>query len=322
VSVVTVVGAGAFGTALAISLARQGGAVNLWGRDRAAMDAMRTSRQNARYLPGIEFPDGLKSGTEASRLVEASVILLAIPTQNLRDFIIGYAETLAGKTCVVCCKGIEKTTGMLPSQIVSERLPDAPVAVLTGPGFASEIARGLPTALTLATDQQNGAPLQSTLSTQNLRLYLSSDPVGAQLGGALKNVIAIACGIAIGAGLGESARAALMTRGYAEMKRLAVDMGADATTLLGLSGLGDLALTCGSMQSRNFSLGCALGQGGKMTSGTTFEGVATARATVALARRRKIEMPIAGIVAAVLEGELTINQASEALLSRPLRAEN
>ncbi len=321
-SVITVVGAGAFGTALAISLARQGGHVNLWGRDSAAIATMRISRQNARYLPDICFPEPLNPTADASSIAEAEVILLAVPTQYLRDFITSYAEILSGKTCVICCKGIEKTSGMLPSEIVTNLLADAKVAVLTGPGFAVEIARGLPTALTLATAQQDGAALQSRLSTPNLRLYLSHDPVGAQLGGALKNVIAIACGIAIGAGLGESARAALMTRGYAEMMRLAVDMGADAATLAGLSGLGDLALTCGSMQSRNFSLGHVLGQGGKMTSGTTFEGVATARATVSLARRRNIEMPIAGIIAAVLEGELTINQASEALLSRPLRDEN
>ncbi|NOX39526.1 MAG: NAD(P)-dependent glycerol-3-phosphate dehydrogenase [Alphaproteobacteria bacterium] len=321
-SAVTIVGAGAFGTALAISLAGRGGQVNLWGRDADAIGNMRMSRQNARYLPEIDFPELLKLSANSSSIAEAEIILLAVPTQYLRDFITSYAELLNGKTCVVCCKGIEKTTSMLPSEIVKDLLPNAKVAVLTGPGFAAEIARGLPTALTLATDMQDGSALQSRMSTRNLRLYLSADPVGAQLGGALKNVIAIACGIAIGAGLGESARAALMTRGYAEMMRLAVDMGADPNTLCGLSGLGDLALTCGSDQSRNFSLGLRLGQGKEPLVGATFEGVATARATVGLAAKRNIEMPIAGIVAAVLAGELTINQASEALLSRPLRDEN
>lgn len=317
---ITVAGAGAFGTALAIALAREGNHVALWARDEVAANEMQASRSNHKYLPQIRFPDNLVASNEAAEFIRSEITLLAVPTQNLRAFLQTYAQQLGGNTCVLCCKGIEKDTGLLPSDIVSEILLTAKPAVLTGPGFASEIARGLPTALTLASAPKD-VGLQSRLSTQSLRLYLSGDPTGAQLGGALKNVIAIACGIAIGAGLGESARAALMTRGYAEMRLLAIRMGGDPTTLSGLSGLGDLALTCTSMQSRNFSLGYTLGQGGAMATGTTFEGVATARATMTLAERHEIEMPLTRIVSAVLERSLTIPEAAEALLSRPLKSE-
>ncbi len=317
---ITVAGAGAFGTALAIALAKEGHQTNLWARNAAAAKDMQASRVNARYLPDARFPEALTANHDAKALAAAEIVLLAVPTQNLRPFLKGHARQLAGKTCVLCCKGIEKDTGLLPSRVTADILPDARIAVLTGPGFAQEIAQGLPTALTLAAKGEC-ATLQAQLSTQSLRLYLSSDPIGAQLGGALKNVIAIACGIAIGAGLGESARAALMTRGYAEMLRLAVDMGADPTTLSGLSGLGDLALTCTSMQSRNYSLGHELGTGGAMAGGTTFEGVATARATMVLAQQRGIDMPLSRIVTAVLEHDLTITEATKALLSRPLTSE-
>jgi glycerol-3-phosphate dehydrogenase (NAD(P)+) len=315
---ISVAGAGAFGTALAIALAKTGKPVTLLARDAAAVEVMQDRRENAKYLANIPFPATLNASAEASVLATSTTVLLALPTQHLRGFLEKNASRLATKTCVLCCKGIEKSTGLLPSQIAGQVLPNASTAILTGPGFASEIARGLPTALTLATTDVS---LQAQLSTDTIRLYQSADPVGAQLGGALKNVIAIACGIAIGAGLGESARAALMTRGYAEMVRLAVDLGGQQATLAGLSGLGDLALTCTSMQSRNFSLGHTLGQGGAMAGGTTFEGVATARATVNLADKRGIDMPLSRIVTAVLEQSLTIPEAVDALLSRPLRSE-
>ncbi|MFT4716684.1 MAG: glycerol-3-phosphate dehydrogenase (NAD(P)+) [Paracoccaceae bacterium] len=317
---ISVAGAGAFGTALAIALAKENNQVSLVARNAQQANEMQTNRQNTKYLSGIRFPENL-TATDAGRgFHQAKTVLLAIPTQNLRGYLEAHQALLSTKTCVLCCKGIEKKTGLLPSQIVTQILPKADVAVLTGPGFAFEIAHGLPTALTLASFDNDSA-LQSQLSTQAVRLYLSNDPIGAQLGGALKNVIAIACGIAIGAGLGESARAALMTRGYAEMMRLSVDMGANPLTLSGLSGFGDLALTCTSLQSRNFSLGHALGQGGEIATGTTFEGVATARATWDLAQQRKIDMPLTQIVTAVLEGSLTISKAVDALLSRPLKSE-
>lgn len=318
---IAIAGAGAFGTALAIALAAEGNSVSLWARDGDAAHDMQANRRNARHLPAAAFPATLQATADPSALATADAVLLAVPTQSLRNFIQAHQDVLAGKTCVICCKGIEKGTGNLASQIVADLLGDVPTAILTGPGFASEIARGLPTALTLAMVGDTATALQQMLSTRSLRLYLSPDTTGAQLGGALKNVIAIACGITIGAGLGESARAALMTRGYAELRRLAVNMGADPATLSGLSGLGDLALTCTSMQSRNFSLGHELGTGGEITSGTTFEGVATARATLTLAERRGVDMPLSKIVTAVLEHQLTIAQATEALLTRPLTSE-
>jgi glycerol-3-phosphate dehydrogenase (NAD(P)+) len=315
---ISVAGAGAFGTALAIALAKGGKPVTLLARDAGAAGAMQDSRENIKYLADVPFPEMLTATADSQSLATSSAVLLAVPTQKLRGFLETNASQLAGKTCVLCCKGIEKSTGLLPSQITRAVLPDADMAILTGPGFASEIARGLPSALTLATENKG---LQAQLSTDTIRLYQSGDPIGAQLGGALKNVIAIACGIAIGAGLGESARAALMTRGYAEMVRLAVNLGGQRATLAGLSGLGDMALTCTSMQSRNFSLGHTIGRGGAMAGGTTFEGVATARATVTLADKRAIDMPLSRIVAAVLEQSLTIPEAVDALLSRPLKSE-
>lgn len=318
---ITIAGAGAFGTALAIALARGGRKPTLWARDLNAAKNMQTVRVNQHYLPDMRFPDGLTVAADGAALGGAEVVLLAIPTQNIRAFVDLHGAALAGKTCVICCKGIEAGSGLLPGQIVGSLLPGAKVAVLTGPGFAAEIARDLPTALTLAMTGDGAAGFQALLSTKTMRLYLSDDLIGAQLGGALKNVVAIACGIAIGAGLGESARAALMTRGYAEIRRLAVDMGADPATLSGLSGLGDLALTCGSAKSRNFSLGFDLGSGRAIPTGPTFEGVATARACLTLAKSRGIDMPIAEIVAAVLEKSLTIPAAVAALLSRPLKSE-
>ncbi len=318
---IAVAGAGAFGTALAIALAQEGNETTLWARDKSHADIMQTARENPRRLQGERFPENLSATSNPDAFKAADTTLLALPTQSLRGFITSHVDQLKGRTCVLCCKGIEKGSGLLPSNVASELLPGSEIAVLTGPGFAAEVAQGLPTALTLASTGPHAQALQEILSTGSLRLYLSNDPVGAQLGGALKNVVAIACGITIGAGLGESARAALMTRGYAEMMRLAVDMGANPATLSGLSGFGDLALTCTSMQSRNFSLGYDLGRGGEMESGKTFEGVATARATVTLAQQRGVEMPIAGIVTNVLERNLTIGEAVEAILSRPLKSE-
>ena len=319
-SEIAVAGAGAFGTALAIALAKDGRRVSLLGRDTQKMTTMQRDQENQDYLPGIAFPKTLSVAASPEVLGVADIVLLSVPTQSLRGFLVDHRDFLADTTCVLCCKGIEKETGLLPSQIVAQELPNSQVAVLTGPGFAVEIANGLPTALTLATTDSD-PELQKKLSTQSLRLYLSGDPVGAQLGGALKNVCAIACGIAMGAGLGESARASVLTRGYAEMLRLAVDMGAEPATLSGLSGLGDLALTCTSPQSRNFSLGLALGKGGSILQGTTFEGVATARASLILAERRSIEMPLTQVVAAVLERSITISEAVDALMSRPLKSE-
>jgi glycerol-3-phosphate dehydrogenase (NAD(P)+) len=223
---------------------------------------------------------------------------------------------------VLCCKGIDLTTGLGPSALLHDACPTARAAVLTGPSFAADIARGLPTALTLASaDGALGEELQRRLSTRSLRLYRTDDVTGAEMGGALKNVVAIAAGVTIGAGLGQSARAALITRGYAEMVRLAVSFGARAETLAGLAGFGDLILTCTSEQSRNFSYGLALGRGEAFAAGVTVEGAATSQAAVGLGRARGVELPVAEMVAALVEGRINVAGAVEALLARPLKEE-
>ena len=240
----TVIGAGAFGTALAISIARGGRPVTLWARDADHVAAMTAARENAARLPKMPFPD-LITVTGTTDLPEGPV-LLAVPMQKLRQALQDLPD-FGHRPLVACCKGIELSSVLSPTQVIGEVRPEAPAAILTGPSFAQDIARGLPTALTLAcTDEALGQTLQEGLTTPNLRLYRTTDVPGAEIGGAVKNVMAIACGAAIGAGLGESARAALMTRGYAEMQRMALALGARPETLAGLSGFGDLALTCTS----------------------------------------------------------------------------
>lgn len=316
-----VIGAGAFGTALAVVQAAEGRKVMLWGRDEAAMKRMREVRENARRLPGITLPDDLDCVSDLSALGGAQVLLMVLPAQQTHEFLRLHAALLPPVPVVLCAKGIDGRDFGLQSQIAAAARSDHPLAVLTGPGFAGEIALGLPTALTLAcADARMGRRLQAALSASRLRLYLSDDMTGAQIGGALKNVIAIACGMIEGAGLGASAQAALMTRGFAEMTRLAVAMGARAETLAGLSGLGDLSLSCNSMQSRNFGAGHAIGAGQDRPGGTV-EGVATARAACGLAARHGVEVPVAAAVADVLDEALTLAQAMDALLSRPLKEE-
>lgn len=263
---IAVVGAGAFGTALAVVQATEGRAVTLWGRDEAAMAAAAATREHP-ALPGVSLPPGLT--VTADLPSAADIVLLAVPAQATGDFLRERGGALPEAPLVLCAKGIDGRGLRLQTGIAAEALPGRALAALTGPGFAGEIAHGLPSALTLAcADLTLGRILQAGLSTRRLRLYLTDDVIGAQLGGALKNVIAIACGMVEGAGLGHSARAALMTRGFAEMTRLAVAMGARPETLSGLSGLGDLSLTCNSMQSRNFALGRALGAGAARPGGT------------------------------------------------------
>ncbi len=319
---VLVAGAGAFGTALAVTLAAEGRAVRLWARDAAQVGRMIADRENRRSLPGVTLPEAL---TPVADLAPApgQTVLIAVPAQKLRAFLERNGSRLSGQRLVSCCKGVELSTGLRPSEVIAAALPDAEIAVLTGPSFAADIARGKPTALTLAArDAATGRRLQAELSTETVRLYRTTDLAGAELGGALKNVIAIACGIAIGADLGDSARAALMTRGYAEMVRLATALGAEPATLAGLSGLGDLALTCTSLQSRNFAFGHALGQGRAFDPAKTVEGKATARAVAGLAAARGIDMPITTMVSAVLEESVTIAEAMDALLARPLKEED
>ena len=318
---VAVLGAGAFGTAMAISLAGKG-AVTLWSRDAGHVAEMAASRQNARRLPGMPFPETIAVTSDLRQAAQNRVLLLAVPMQQLRRMLDAHRADLAGKVLVACCKGIELTTGLGPIEVMREALPEARHALLTGPSFAADIAKGLPTALTLAcADPDLGKSLQQSLNTANLRLYRTTDTLGAEIGGALKNVIAIACGAVIGAGLGDSARAALMTRGYAEMQRLARHLGAETDTLAGLSGFGDLALTCTSTLSRNYRLGLALGRGEVFDPSVTVEGAATAHATDAKARAMGLDMPITACVVGLLDGKLTLDAAMTALLTRPLKEE-
>ncbi|MEY4982973.1 MAG: hypothetical protein RIR62_1239 [Pseudomonadota bacterium] len=316
-----IVGAGAFGTALAVALGREGRAVTLWARDAGDVAAMRATRGNAARLPHVALPDAVAVTGDLRDLLGASTVLLSVPMQALRGFLAG-ATGLDGLPLVACCKGVDLATLTGPSAVIAAACPSSTPAVLTGPSFAADIARGLPTALTLAcADPDQGAALQRLLSTPALRLYTTADVAGAELGGALKNVIAIAAGVVMGAGLGDSARAALMTRGFAEMTRFATHLGARAETLMGLSGLGDLVLTCTSAQSRNFRYGHALGAAEGFDPAVTVEGAATARAVAGLAMREGIDMPVTQMVAALVTGRTALADAITALLSRPLKPE-
>jgi glycerol-3-phosphate dehydrogenase (NAD(P)+) len=273
-------------------------------------------------LPQAEIPATVKITTDPGELERCGLLLLALPMQALGMFLAAHSQVFDGKLLVLCCKGIDLATGLGPTAVARRACPAARLAILTGPSFAADIARGLPTALTLAAgDEAVRTEAQRALSTRVLRIYRSGDVVGAELGGALKNVVAIAAGVVIGAGLGQSARAALMTRGYAEMVRLALSLGARAETLAGLSGLGDLVLTCTSEQSRNFRFGKALGVGEPFDPAITVEGAATARGAVTLAAGRGVEMPVAEMVAALVEGRIAVQDAVAALLSRPLKEE-
>jgi len=317
---ISVFGAGAFGTALAISLADDGRNVTLIARDAGHANMMSAARSNTARLPGHSFPPTLMPVSDPTKITD--ICLIAVPTQKLAAFMARNTASFANKILVACCKGVDLTSGKGPTDIISTACPSATAAILSGPSFATDIAAGLPTALTLAVqDPVIGKSLQKILSTSNLRLYQSSDVKGVELGGALKNVIAIAAGVTIGAGLGESARAALMTRGYAEMKKFSVGSGALPETLSGLSGFGDLVLTCTSEKSRNFSFGQRLGQGDTTSSNVTVEGVATAKAVSNMANTLNIDMPVTDAVSALLDQKITVAQAVEMLLSRPLKKE-
>lgn len=319
---ISVLGAGAFGTALAISLARSGRDVGLWARSEQAAANMQARRENTPRLSGKCFPDSLHATSDLTAASEAPILLMAVPMQQLARFAEENKTLFQHKTLVACCKGVDLSSDRGPLAVLEDTVPSATVAILSGPSFAVDIADGLPTALTLAArNKERVEDLQSRLSTDNIRLYSSLDPLGVEFGGALKNVIAIACGLAIGAGFGESARAALMTRGFAEMQRLAFKLGADPTTLSGLSGFGDLVLTCTSEKSRNYSHGLKLGQGAQIDPRVTVEGVATAKAVVHLSQTLSVDMPITSTVTQIINGAVSISEAVEMLLSRPLKRE-
>lgn len=315
-----IAGAGAFGTALAVALAKGGREVRLWARDADQVRTMRETGRNDQALPGVELPKNVSVHADIGKIVHGSALLLAMPMQALGAALDAWPQIDDRQPVVACCKGVDLATLRGPVAVIEARRPGVQAAILTGPSFAADIARGLPTALTLATTR-GGEALQELLSTPTFRIYRTDDVIGAELGGALKNVIAIAAGTVIGAGLGDSARAALMTRGYAEMVRLAEALGARPETLSGLSGFGDLVLTCTSAQSRNFRYGCALGKGETFDPRVTVEGIATARAVAKLAAELGIDMPVTGMVNALALGRIALNDAIGQLMSRPLKQE-
>ena len=305
-----VIGAGAWGTALAAVAWRAGRAVVLWGRDPARRAAA--------------APDaGIEATADLARAARCDAALLAVPAQAVREVAGALRPLLAADApVVVCAKGIERGTRMTMSEVVGDVLPGRPVAVLSGPNFAGEVARGLPSAATLACrDGPVAETLAAALRAPSFRPYHGTDVTGVELGGAVKNVLAIACGITQGRGLGENARAALITRGLAEMTRFALARGARAETMTGLSGLGDLTLTCSSATSRNYAAGAAVGRGEKLPGGVVVEGVPTAAALAALAARHGVEMPICAAVDGILNRGADIDAAVAGLLARPLRAE-
>ncbi len=328
VRTVGVLGAGAWGTALAEVCARAGLDVTLWAREPEIAAAVSERRENPSFLPGVRLSEAIRATTHVSALGHAELILAVAPAQHLRAALTALVTHLRpGAPVVLCAKGVEQGTLKLMSEVLAETAPQACPAVLSGPSFAGEVARGLPTAITLACrNEAVGRDIAMTIATPGFRPYLSDDLVGAEAGGAVKNVLAIACGIVEGRGLGRSAHAALITRGFAEMTRLAVALGARAETLAGLCGLGDLVLTCSSPQSRNMSVGLALGQGQSLDAAlsgklSVAEGVATAPAVRGLARRLGVETPICEAVAGIVAGELGVAEAIERLLSRPLKFE-
>jgi glycerol-3-phosphate dehydrogenase (NAD(P)+) len=324
-----IIGGGAWGTALAQTVSRAGHAAILWARDGAVVSAVNERHANPVFLPGVALDPAIRATSDAAAAVsDVDAVLLTMPAQHVRQLVAGLTPQLAtGVPVIVCAKGIEETSGALLSEVVAGLLPAAPLAILSGPTFAAEVARGLPTAVTLATaDARLGARLIGLLGTRNFRPYLSDDLIGAEIGGAVKNVLAIACGIVMGKGLGDNARAALITRGLAEIVRLAVAKGGRAETLMGLSGLGDLVLTCSSTQSRNHSLGVALGEGASLAQylagrRTVAEGVASAAATAALARRLGVDMPIVQAIDGVLHRGASVDDVIEGLLSRSFKHE-
>ena len=325
---VGIIGGGAWGTALGAMLARDGTAVTLWAREAEVVAEIAASRRNTAFLPGVELPPTLAATADLAALAALPVLLVVVPAQHLGGVLAQLPATGAARDLVLCAKGIEAGTGRLMADVAREHLPHAAeIAVLSGPTFAREVALGLPTAVTLACggSAAQWARLAPALSRPAFRPYYSDDVVGAEIGGAVKNVLAIACGVVAGLALGENARAALIARGHAEMTRFGVARGGRAETLAGLAGLGDLILTCSSTASRNFTLGKALGEDQSVAEAlagkrSIAEGAATAPVLAALAQDAGIAMPIVDAVVAILGGAAP-GEVVAALLARPLRAE-
>jgi glycerol-3-phosphate dehydrogenase (NAD(P)+) len=329
-NLIAVAGAGAWGTALANVMARKDQQILLFARDPEQVARMRHSRRNEKYLPGVSLHTNIVPTASLHDLTAARIVLAAVPAQNLRSL----AEALSlvihpGVPVVSCAKGIERDTGFITTDVIAECLVNNPAAVLSGPSFAQEVARGKPTAVTLAArDDVLAGEIAQVLSSPVFRLYHTSDVRGVEIGGATKNVLAIAAGIVAGRGLGESARAAVITRGFAELARFGKAYGARSETLMGLSGLGDLVLTCNSPQSRNFSLGLAIGRG-ETAPAQLAEGAFTAPILVEMAKAKGVDMPIAESVDALLQQRdrrdrrdpALLDVVIDSLLARPLKAE-
>jgi glycerol-3-phosphate dehydrogenase (NAD(P)+) len=325
---IAIIGAGAWGTALAQVCAMAGRRVTLWAYEREIAQAINTTHENPLFLPGAMLSSAIEAVNDLALLGAADAYLAVSPAQYARKSLKAFApHAVAGRPLVLCAKGIEQGTLALMTEVAAEEAPRQPLAVLSGPGFAKDVVQGLPTAITLAArDPAIGQALVAAIGLPTFRPYLTDDLIGAEVGGAVKNVIAIACGVVEGRGFGDSARAALITRGFAEMGRLGAALGARQETLNGLCGLGDLVLTCSSRMSRNMALGYALGEGQtavEALSGrlSVAEGAASAPAVVALAQKHGVEMPICAAVAEILAGRASVDAAIMALLSRPFRAE-
>jgi glycerol-3-phosphate dehydrogenase (NAD(P)+) len=321
---ILVIGAGAWGTALALTCARAGRTVSLWEPEAANAAQLATKRESP-FLPGVRLDEAITLAAGLADVARAQAILLVVPAQAVRAVMKSLAASIAaGTPVIVCAKGIERGTGTFMAELIGESAPNAIPAILSGPSFAADVARGLPTAVTLAaTDDKLAGELARAIGSANFRPYHSTDVRGVEIGGAVKNVLAIAAGVVAGRGLGASARAALTTRGFAELVRFGRAYGARPETMMGLSGLGDLLLTCSSPQSRNFSFGISLGRGQKPDAihGGLAEGVFTAPILLEMARERAVDMPIASAVAALLDGKMNVDEAIESLLSRPFKAE-
>ncbi len=320
-----VIGGGAWGTAMAQVIASDGSDVLLWAREPEVVDAVNAINANPIFLPGVPLSSHVRATGDLAALHDCDALVVVVPAQFLRSVVAGLP--VSGRPLILCAKGIEAGSRMLMSEVAAAVAPAAPVAVLSGPTFAHEVAAGHPTAITLAcADEAVGLPLAERLRRPGFRPYLSQDVIGAEIGGAVKNVLAIACGVVEGAGLGQNARAALISRGFAEMTRFGLARGARAETLAGLSGLGDLVLTCSSTSSRNFSLGKGLGEGRDAAEllrdrRSVAEGAATAPVLAEAARAAGVDMPIVDAVCALLAGQATVKDVVAALLARPLKQE-
>jgi len=326
---IAVICAGSWGTAIAQIAANAGRDVMLWARESAVIDAINADHENPEYLPGISLsPKIHATASLEDALKGADVVFMVSPAQHMRSVLEQMKPFMAeALPIVLCSKGIEVASGMLMSQVVRDIFPESPYLVLSGPTFAKEVARGLPAAATLATHNNAvGKQVAEAIRNISFRPYVTSDPLGAEIGGAVKNVIAIACGIVYGRKLGENARAAIMTRGMAEIKRMGMALGAKPETFLGLSGMGDLMLTCNSLQSRNFSLGVMCGEGQSLNeiltkSRQVIEGVATANSVLDFAKKHAVDMPICQAVNDTLHNGVSVDDTVEALMSRPLTQE-